>query len=100
MNEQALALQPSPEPEPEKTGFLDRTLRKLKNAWQNIAGSSYDATQAGTRPDLPDADLESLHQQMRDCLQSRGGEVSARAQAAAEQDASTYGNRTPCTIIG
>lgn len=83
MNEQALAIQPSPEPEPEKTGFLDRTLRKLKNAWQNIAGSSYDATQAGTRPDLPDADLESLHQQMRDCLQSRGGEVSARAQAAA-----------------
>ena len=83
MNEQALAIQPSPEPEPEKTGFLDRTLRKLKNAWQNIAGSSYDATQAGTRPDLPDADLESLRQQMRDCLQSRGGEVSARARAAA-----------------
>ena len=83
MNAQALATQPSPEPEPEKTGFLDRTLRKLKNAWQNIAGSSYDATQAGTRPDLPDADLESLRQQMRDCLQSRGGEVSARARAAA-----------------
>ncbi len=83
MNEQALAIQPSPEPEPEKTGFLDRTLRKLKNAWQNIAGSSYDATHAGSRPDLPDKDLESLRQQMRDCLQSRGGEVSARARAAA-----------------
>ncbi|MAF95188.1 MAG: malonyl-CoA decarboxylase [Rhodospirillaceae bacterium] len=83
MNEQALAIQPSPEPEPEKTGFLDRTLRKLKNAWQNIAGASYDATQAGSRPDLPAADLESLRQQMQDCLQSRGGEVSARARAAA-----------------
>ena len=83
MNNQALAIQSSPGPEPEKTGFLDRTLGKLKNAWQNIAGSSYDATQAGARPDLPDADLESLRQQMRDCLESRGGEVSARARAAA-----------------
>ena len=57
MNTQALAIQPPPEPEPEKTGFLDRTLRKLKKAWQNIAGSSYDATQAGTRPNLPEKRL-------------------------------------------
>jgi malonyl-CoA decarboxylase len=83
MNEQALSMQPSPEPEPEKTGFLDRTLGKLKNAWQNIAGSSYDATHASSRPDLPDSDLETLRQQMSDCLESRGGEVSARARAAA-----------------
>ena len=66
-----------------KTGFLDRTLRNLKSAWQTIAGSSYDATAASSRPDLPDDDRELLREQMRACLETRGGEVSARARAAA-----------------
>ncbi|MCH7864253.1 MAG: malonyl-CoA decarboxylase, partial [Proteobacteria bacterium] len=62
-----------------KTGFLDRTLRNLKSAWQTIAGSSYDATAASSRPDLPDDDRELLREQMRACLETRGGEGSARA---------------------
>ena len=65
------------------TGFLDRTLRNLKRAWQGIAGSDYDATAASSRPDLPEDDLDRLRQQMRHCLETRGGEVSARARAAA-----------------
>jgi len=64
-------------------GFLDRTLRNLKNAWQGIAGSGYDATKASSRPDLPEGDLDKLKEQMRACLETRGGEVSARARAAA-----------------
>ncbi|MFQ5763707.1 MAG: malonyl-CoA decarboxylase [Rhodospirillales bacterium] len=67
----------------ESAGFLDRTLRNLKNAWRNIAGSAYDASAASARPDLPDEDLKALREQMRDCLETRGGEVSARARAAA-----------------
>ena len=66
-----------------RAGFLDRTLGKLKQAWQGIAGSSYDASQAGSRPDLPDDDINHLKEQMRACLESRGGEVSARGRAAA-----------------
>jgi hypothetical protein len=31
----------------------------LKNAWRGIAGSSYDATAAGSRPELPDDDVYS-----------------------------------------
>jgi len=64
-------------------GIFDRTLRNLKSAWRGIAGSSYDATQAGSRPDLPDDDIETLKEQMRACLETRGGEVSARGRAAA-----------------
>ncbi len=64
-------------------GFLDRTLRNLRKGWRAIAGSSYDADAASSRPDLPGEDLDRLRQQMRDCLEVRGGEVSARARAAA-----------------
>ena len=66
-----------------KRGFLDRTLHNLRNAWQAIAGSAYDAAAASMRPHLPDEDVERLRDQMRACLETRGGEVSARARAAA-----------------
>jgi malonyl-CoA decarboxylase len=69
--------------EPRKAGFLDRTLRNLTNAWRTIAGSSYDAMAASARPGLPENDIEALRRQMRDCLEIKGGEVSARARAAA-----------------
>ena len=73
----------TPQSDAQKTGFLDRTFRNLKNAWRNLAESSYDADSASSRPDLPDADLDKLRGQMRACLETRGGEVSARARAAA-----------------
>ncbi|MBC8338721.1 MAG: malonyl-CoA decarboxylase N-terminal domain-containing protein, partial [Alphaproteobacteria bacterium] len=66
-----------------RAGFLDRTLKNLKTAWRGIAGSAYDAGKASSRPDLPDEDLEQLRDQMLACLETRGGEVSARGRAAA-----------------
>ncbi len=69
--------------EHKKSGFLDRTLRNLRKAWRGIAGSAYDAAAASMRPDLPGEDAERLREQMRACLETRGGEVSARARAAA-----------------
>jgi malonyl-CoA decarboxylase len=66
-----------------KTGFLDRALGNLRDAWRGIAGSTYDATAASTHPDLPEGHAERLREQMRACLETRGGEVSARARAAA-----------------
>ncbi|MDA1089217.1 MAG: malonyl-CoA decarboxylase [Proteobacteria bacterium] len=83
MNDQVKTKGPAPEIEDRRTGIFDRTLRNLKSAWRGIAGSSYDATQAGSRPDLPDADIGKLKEQMRACLETRGGEVSARGRAAA-----------------
>ena len=60
-------------------GFLDRTLR---GAWQAIAGVARGKS-TEIRPDLPDADLGRLKLQILECLEVRGGEVSARARAAA-----------------
>lgn len=65
------------------SSFLDRTLNNLKSGWQSIAGASYDASAASDRPDLPESDQERIRQQMLDCLEGKGGEVSARSRAAA-----------------
>ena len=64
-----------------KAGFLDRTLNNLRNAWRAFAGSAYD--ESTSRPDLSEADTAALLKQMHACLDSQGGEVSARARAAA-----------------
>ena len=64
---------------PEDRGNLIRqALRSLRAGWQGIAGARYDAAAASMRPDLPGDDLEPLRQQMRACLEGRGGEVSDR----------------------
>ena len=34
------------------------------------------------RPDLPESDIKILRKQLRDCLETKGGEVSSRARAA------------------
>ena len=66
-----------------RSGLLQRTLRNLRAGWQSIAGDGYDAEAASTRPDLPQEDADKLRSQMRHCLDNLGGEVSARAKAAA-----------------
>jgi malonyl-CoA decarboxylase len=69
--------------EDERSGRFRRGLGGLQRRWQAIAGSRYDDAAAGLRPDLPPEDRPSLIKQMVRCLEGRGGEVSARAQAAA-----------------
>lgn len=66
------------------TRFLDRTLRNLRSAWHDIAESARGLIPSSTvvRPELPDDDLARLRAQMLECLEGRGGEVSARARAA------------------
>ena len=67
-------------------GFLDRgfsrTLANLRGAWREIALSARGALSGAPRPDLPEDDIARLRQQMLNCLEGRGGEVSARARAA------------------
>jgi malonyl-CoA decarboxylase len=61
---------------------LDRTLGNLRIAWRDIAGSARGFIGGPPRPDLPRDDAERLREQMWNCLEVRGGEVSARARAA------------------
>ncbi len=61
---------------------LDRTLGNLRAAWRDLSASAREVVGAQLRADLPDEDVQRLHAQMRDCLDGKGGEVSARLRAA------------------
>jgi malonyl-CoA decarboxylase len=64
-------------------GFVDRTLANLRNAWREIAASARIGRTGTLRPDLPEDDAARLRRQMLACLDPLGGEVTARARAAA-----------------
>ncbi|MGE5271783.1 MAG: malonyl-CoA decarboxylase [Thiohalocapsa sp.] len=64
-------------------GVLDRTLANLRAAWREIALSARGVRSGALRADLPEDDVDRLRQQMISCLDGRGGEVTARARAAA-----------------
>jgi len=63
--------------------FLDRTLRNLRRTWRDISQTTLGVVTGEPDPDLPRTDLRRLRAQMRECLEARGGEASARARAAA-----------------
>jgi len=63
-------------------GFLDR-LKSLRGKWRDIAIEYLGAAPKPIAPELPPDDADALRKQMRDCLEEKGGEVSARARAAA-----------------
>ena len=64
------------------TGFfdtvMDRAIGRLRAAWRDIAGQNRSV--AG--PELGGDDTEHVREQLRACLDGRGGEVAARARAA------------------
>src|SRR5207248_523238 len=64
-------------------GLVDRTLANLRTAWREIAASARIGRTGTLRPDLPEDDAARLRRQMLACLDPLGGEVTARARAAA-----------------
>ena len=64
------------------TGILHRTLANLRSAWRTISQSARTPKSPTLRADLPKDDADALRTQMRECLEGKGGEVSARARAA------------------
>ena len=62
-------------------GILDRTLRRFRRAWR-LGASGSSLLKDGVAPELPDGDADRLRRQINDCLEARGGQVSARARAA------------------
>ncbi|MDG4554167.1 MAG: malonyl-CoA decarboxylase [Candidatus Competibacter sp.] len=69
------------EPEVTRASLLNRTMTNLREAWREMADWR-EGLFAAPSPNLPEKDMEALKEQMRDCLEARGGEVSARARAA------------------
>jgi malonyl-CoA decarboxylase len=62
-------------------GVFDRTLSNLRIAWRDIALSARGVLTRGPRSEIA-ADDAQLRQQMLQCLDGRGGEVTARVRAA------------------
>ncbi len=62
--------------------FLDRTIANLASAWRGLAERAGLAERTLRDPDIGGNEAELLRAQFRDCLEAKGGEVSARARAA------------------
>lgn len=58
-------------------------IKGLARRWRDLAGSAKGGETLNFAPDLPEEDLQRLREQMHACLDAKGGEVSARARAAA-----------------
>jgi len=64
-------------------GFLDGVVGRLRSAWHDIAEQARNVlTSAPAAPELSGDGLQRLREQLRACLDGRGGEVAARARAA------------------
>ena len=63
------------EPEVKRASLLNRTMYNLREAWREMADWR-EGLFAAPSPNLPEKDMEALKDQMRDCLEARGGEVS------------------------
>ncbi|HLJ20437.1 MAG TPA: malonyl-CoA decarboxylase [Stellaceae bacterium] len=61
--------------------MMEATIGRLRAAWRDIAGQGR-GTGPVPRPELTTDDTEHLREQLRACLDGRGGEVAARARAA------------------
>ena len=62
----------------ENKGFFDR-IRLWPASWMTFGQRS---SVEEVHPDLPEKDIDSVRSHMRECLEGRGGEVSARNRAA------------------
>jgi len=62
--------------------LFDRTLRGLRDRWREIAGATRFRLGVSFQPALPEGELERVRERMRECIEGRGGEASARARAA------------------
>ncbi|MBR9970769.1 malonyl-CoA decarboxylase [Magnetospirillum sulfuroxidans] len=62
--------------------LLER-IKGLAKSWIEVASSAKSGETLSFAPDLPEDDLDRLRPQLRGCLDGKGGEVSARARAAA-----------------
>ena len=64
----------------DEPGIIDRAVSNLRDLWRGIAGGEPARRTDGP---LSETDIKRLRERMLACLDARGGEVSARARAAA-----------------
>src|SRR5579862_9047649 len=68
--------------EANQSSLFDRYLGGIRRLWREVSGRRPGAIAPDLSPDLAGASADQLRERMRECLEARGGEVSARARAA------------------
>ena len=64
-------------------GFLEGVVGRLRSAWRDISDQARSALTSGpVGPELSNDDTQRVRQQLRACLDGKGGEVAARGRAA------------------
>ena len=59
-----------------------RTVISLLRTWREVKGSARHVIGREVRPSLPKEDIDHLREQMQLCLESRGGQITARSATA------------------
>jgi len=67
---------------PESLRLFNRTIGNLRRAWKDLTGAARVKLTGVVRAELPEEDRKHLKRQIDECLQRKGGEVSARGMAA------------------
>ncbi len=60
--------------------FRRKTVLGVLRTWRGLSGTARMAITGEVRPSLPKEDMDHLRKQMQECLNSKGGEITARAQ--------------------
>lgn len=64
------------------TEFRKLTVNSLLRAWDEVVGTAFHVFSDEVRPSVPKEDIDTLRKRMMLCLDSPGGEVTARANTA------------------
>ncbi len=64
------------------THLRRKTVVSVMRAWREVRGTARELMGAEIQPSLPKEDIEPLRKQMLDCLNPKGGELTARAHTA------------------
>jgi malonyl-CoA decarboxylase len=64
------------------TALRRRTVVSVLRAWREVEGLARQAVSSNIRPSVPKEDVELLRTRMKQCLDSAGGEMTARAHTA------------------
>ncbi len=64
------------------TRFRRASIVNFVRTWRGLKSTARRAIRGELHPDLPKEDIDYLHRRMLECVEGKGGEVSARARSA------------------
>lgn len=66
----------------DSTRFRRASIVNVMRTWRGLKSTARHAIRGEVHPDLPKEDMDYLHKRMVECVEGKGGEVSARTRSA------------------